>query len=67
MIQQRASRVPAMQNPEGVAVNEDRDLEQEADRLGRRALWGIPSAVRGSRDTVHHPAKAIAQPNRGLL
>ena len=62
VIQQRADRVPSVPYAQGQLVNEDRNLEQEADRLGRRAMWGLPSAVRGARSTVHHQPKGVVQP-----
>ena len=70
VIQQRADRVPAptaAQAPDGgLPVNEDSDLESEADRLGRHAAWGIPASVRGSRDTVRHRPRGITQPHGAM-
>ncbi|MEX2445862.1 MAG: DUF4157 domain-containing protein [Dehalococcoidia bacterium] len=66
VIQQRAARVPAPRALEGLPVNEDRDLEREADRAARHAMWGLPAYVRGVRDAVHHMPTGVVQPQGGL-
>ncbi|MGE3858012.1 MAG: DUF4157 domain-containing protein [Dehalococcoidia bacterium] len=67
VIQQRADRVPSPHAEEGLPVNEDHSLEREADRLGRRASWGLPAPVHGARDTVHHRPTGVAQPAHGSM
>lgn len=63
LIQQRADRVPSPRAEGGLPVNQDHSLEREADRLGRRASWGLPAPVHGARDTVHHRSTGVAQPH----
>lgn len=42
IVQQAQGRVrPTMQLREGVAVNDDRELEEDADRMGRKAETGV--------------------------
>lgn len=67
VIQQRAGRVPSPDAVEGVPVNEDHNLEREADRLGRRATWGLPANVHGARDTVRHRPTGVTQPSHGSM
>lgn len=67
VIQQRADRVPSPTAMQGLPVNEDHNLEREADRLGRRATWGLPAAVHGARDSVHHRPTGVTQPSHGSM
>jgi len=67
VLQQRAGRVPSPRPTEGLPVNEDHSLEREADRLGRRATWGLPAPMPGMRDAVHHRATGVTQPSHGAM
>jgi hypothetical protein len=67
VLQQRADRVPSPRAEEGLPVNEDRSLEREADRLGRRASWGLPAPVQGTRGTVQHRPTGVTQPSHGTM
>lgn len=62
-IQQRAGRVKADDDGLGLPVNRDRELESEADRLGRRASWDLPVDVKGALDPVRHPPAGAVQPH----
>lgn len=62
-IQQRAGRVKADDDGLGLPVNRDRELEWEAERLGRRASWDMPVEVKGARDPVRHPSSGAVQPH----
>ena len=62
-IQQRAGRVKADDDGMGLPVNRDRELEWEAERLGRRAAWDMPAEVKGARDPVRHPPAGAVQPH----
>lgn len=61
-IQQRAGRVKAEDDGLGLPVNRDRELEWEAERLGRRASWDMQAEVRGAHDPVRHPPAGAVQP-----
>ena len=67
VLQQRADRVPSPPPEDGLPVNEDRSLEREADRLGRRASWGLPAPIHGVRDAVHHRPSGVVQPSHGSM
>ncbi len=62
-IQQRAGRVKADDDGMGLPVNNDRELEWEAERLGRRASWDMPADVKGALDPVRHPPAGAVQPH----
>ncbi len=62
-IQQRAGRVKADDDGLGLPVNRDRELEWEAERLGRRASWDLPAEVKGARDPVRHRPSGTVQPH----
>lgn len=69
VVQQTAGRVPLPRNehiPEsayraGVPLNNDRDLEAEANRQARRAAWGMRARVVGQRSTVRRPFVPVVQ------
>lgn len=60
VVQQRSARVKAPQG-EGLPVNTDGTLENEARRLGRHASWRLPVKVRGAKDIVRRPIEITAQ------
>lgn len=60
VIQQLSDRVEVPRGP-GLPLNSALKLEQEADRLGRRARLGIPVTVFGSRSPMRRPVNLVGQ------
>jgi len=53
VVQQAQGRVkPTMQMKDGVEINDDQELETEADVMGERAVAGVMQARQGSGDSI---------------
>lgn len=64
VVQQRAAKVRVPEG-DGLPVNTDMRLENEAKTVGRHAAWRLPVKVRGARDVVRRPVDMTVQAENG--